>query len=101
MHDEITLVAGIRDVLFTCTRYNPEPSPIDISEVPLSIIPIIERTEVCTTSDASDNVVIWYVALNYIWCYCLKEVATEHVYTHQESTYTEPANITHQSKDCI
>ena len=55
LHD---VAVGTRDVGFDCTRYNPNPGPIDISQVPLSIIPLIERTEICTTS-VNNNVVIW------------------------------------------
>ena len=53
---------GIRNVNFECLKFDgvdPEPEPADISEVPLSIIPLIERTEVCNTPD-NGNIVIWY-----------------------------------------
>ena len=56
LHD---VAVGTRDVAFDCTRYNPNPAPIDISEVPLSIIPLIDRTEICTTSDVNNNVIVW------------------------------------------
>jgi hypothetical protein len=55
----VTCGFGTRDVAFDCMRYNPNQESIGISEVPLSIIPLIDRTEVCTTSDVNNNVVVW------------------------------------------
>jgi hypothetical protein len=61
----VTCGFGTRDVGFDCTRFNPNPGPIEISRVPLSIIPLIERTEICTTS-VNNNVVICPV-IEYRW----------------------------------
>ena len=48
------LNAGLRDSVYdTCFRYTAlgvSGPPLDISEVPLRVVPLIDRQEVCTTS---------------------------------------------------
>ena len=58
------LNAGLRDSVYdTCFRYTAlgvSGPPLDISEVPLRVVPLIDRQEVCTTS-IDNNVIFWYV----------------------------------------
>ena len=61
MIKQTSIHTGLQDVIFMCILYDSEGpgTPIDISEVPFSVEPLIGRRRVCTTSDAENNVVIW------------------------------------------
>ena len=47
-------------MIFTCTRAS-NSQPIDIDDVPVSVVPLIRRKQPCTISDIDGNVQIWYV----------------------------------------
>lgn len=42
------------------------PQTVSVSEVPEEVLPLLDRTRVCSASDAVGNFVIWYSAISAI-----------------------------------
>lgn len=61
--------AGIREVLFTCTREQSgmASEAVSVDAVPEEVVPLLDRTAICTANDDMGNAIIWYTSIPLVY----------------------------------
>ena len=77
----IFIYTGIKDVAFMCELFEGGAgTAIDIEDVPFTVVPQTERQELCSTTDAESNVMIWYINIMSHRTLLLLLILTAHLF---------------------